>query len=101
MSAASLFDELKESTTVTKHSRVERERRAAEGERVREIEAAWFGSLPKETAQAFTADVAAARARPPAPPAPNMPPGTAPHPPRPGHEPRISKEERNRRPRKD
>jgi hypothetical protein len=86
---------------VTKHSKLEKARRASEGERVREIEKAWFGSLPKETAEAFTSDVAAARSRPPAAPAPNMPPGTVPRPPRPGHEPRPSKEERNRRPRRD
>ena len=51
---------------MAKHSRRERERRAQETERVREIEAAWFGSLPAETAKAFTRSVEAARARPPA-----------------------------------
>jgi hypothetical protein len=81
---------------VTKHSKLEKQRRAAESERVREIESAWLGSLPKETAAAFVRDVEAARSRPPAGPPPNMPPGTAPRPPRPGHEPRAPKEERKR-----
>ena len=79
---------------MTKHARYEREQRAAQTERIKEIEAAWMGSLPPATAKAFTADVAAARARgPQEPPAP-MAPGTAPRPPRPGREPRPSKEER-------
>jgi hypothetical protein len=82
---------------VTKHSKFENERRAAETTRVKEIEAAWLGSLPSAEEKAFRAAVEAARARPPQPPAPNMAPGTAPRPPR--HEPRPTKEERNRRPR--
>jgi hypothetical protein len=87
---------------MTKHARHEREQRAAETLRVKEIEAAWLGSLSTATAQAFTADVAAARARGPQEPPPPMAPGTAPRPPRPGHEPRPSKEERKRsRPFKD
>ena len=85
---------------MTKHSRLEKERRASEGERVREIEAAWFASLPKDAAASFKASVEAARNRPPAGPAENMAPGTPPRPPRPGHEPRIPKEERNRKPRR-
>ena len=82
---------------MTKHSRLEKERRAAEGERVREIEAAWLGSLTPDAAKAFKASVETARNRPPAAPPENMPPGTAPRPPRPGHEPRAAKEERPRR----
>jgi hypothetical protein len=82
---------------VTKHSRLEKEQRAAERERVREIEAAWFASLTPDVAKTFTANVEAARTRPPAPPPENMAPGTPPRPPRPGHEPRPAKEERPRR----
>lgn len=84
---------------MAKHSKYENERRAAETTRIREIEAAWMGSLPAETRKSFVAAVDAARSRPPAERAPDMAPGTAPRPPRPGHEPRPSKEERNRRPR--
>jgi hypothetical protein len=82
---------------VTKHSRFENERRAAETTRMKEIEAAWMGSLPAEAASAFRTAVEAARSRPPEGPPPNMPPGTPPRPPR--REPRPTKEERNRRPR--
>lgn len=82
---------------MTKHSRYENERRAAETTRVKEIEAAWLGSLPKATAQTFELAVATARARPPRGRAPDMAPGTRPNPPK--HEPRPTKEERNRRPR--
>jgi hypothetical protein len=80
-----------------KHSRYEKERRAAETVRVKEIEAAWFGSLSKPDAAAFTTAVVAARERPPQGPYPNMEPGTRPNPPK--REPRPTKEERNRRPR--
>ena len=87
---------------MTKHARHEREQRAAETARMKEIESAWFGSLPSAVAEAFTADVAVARARGPQEPPPPMAPGTAPRPPRPGREPRPSKEERKRsRPFKD
>ena len=65
---------------MTKHSRAERERRAAETVRVKEIEAAWLGSLPPDAAKAFNTAVAAARARPPAEPPAPMAPGTAPAP---------------------
>jgi hypothetical protein len=82
---------------VAKHSKFEKERRAAEGVRVKEIEAAWLGSLPKPAAEAFNNAVAAARARGPEEPRPNMAPGTRPNPPK--REPRPTKEERNRRPR--
>jgi hypothetical protein len=82
---------------VTKHSKFETERRAAETVRLKEIEAAWMGSLSKPAAEAFVQAVAAARARPPQGPFPNMPPGTRPNPPK--REPRPTKEERLRRPR--
>lgn len=87
---------------MTKHARHERDRRAAETARVKEIEAAWMGSLAPATAQAFVAAVTSARARGPVEPPAPMAPGTAPRPPRPGREPRPSKEERKRsRPFKD
>ena len=82
---------------MTKHSKFENERRAAETVRMKEIEAAWMGSLPTDTAKAFKSAVESARSRPPAAPAENMAPGTAPRPPR--REPRPTKEERTRRPR--
>lgn len=77
---------------MAKHSRQERERRAEENERVRQIEAAWMGSLPPATARAFEASVQAARARGPQQQPADMAPGTPPRPPRPGHEPRPPKE---------
>jgi hypothetical protein len=77
---------------MTKHSKRERERRDAETERVKQIEAAWMGSLPPATANAFAQAVEAARARGPEPKRPDMAPGTAPRPPRPGREPREPKE---------
>ena len=77
---------------MTKHSKKEREQRAAESVRIKEIESAWFRSLPAETASSFAAAVEAARARPPEARKPDMAPGTAPRPPRPGHEPREPKE---------
>jgi hypothetical protein len=80
-----------------KRSKFERARRAMETERSHQIEAAWMASLPAETAQAFTRDVEVARARGPLPPPPDMAPGTAPRPPRPGHEPKPAKEERSPR----
>ncbi len=80
-----------------KRSKFERARRASETERSRQIEAAWFASLPPEAARAFTHDVEAARARGPMPPPPDMAPGTPPQPPRPGHEPKPAKEERSPR----
>jgi hypothetical protein len=82
---------------LAKHSKFENERRAAETARMKEIEAAWLGSVPKPALEAFNDAVAAARARPPQGPFPNMPPGTPPNPPK--REPRLTKEERNRRPR--
>ena len=83
---------------MTKHSRHEREQRAADAERMKEVQAAWFASLPAATAEAFTREVEAAWARGPLPPPPDQPPGTAPNPPRPGHEPKPPKhEQRSRR----
>ncbi len=83
---------------MAKHSRHERDRRALETERVKEIEGAWFKSLPGDQAAAFTASVQAARARGPEPRPADMAPGTPPRPPRPGREPRPPKEEpRSRR----
>ena len=68
---------------MARHSKFERERRSAETERVKQIEAAWMGSLPTATAKAFAESVAAARARGPEEKRPDMAPGTAPRPPRP------------------
>ena len=82
---------------MARHSKFERERRTAETERVKQIEAAWMGSLPTAAAKAFSESVAAARARGPEPKRPDMAPGTAPRPPRPGHEPKPPKDERPRR----
>ncbi|MFL5727370.1 MAG: hypothetical protein ACJ765_01270 [Chloroflexota bacterium] len=82
---------------MTKHSKFESDQRAAETARIQEIEAAWMGSLSKGDRDAFVAAVTAARNRPPQGPPPNMPPGTRPNPPK--HEPRPTKEERNKRPR--
>ncbi len=79
---------------MSKRSKYERARRAEETERARQIEAAWFGSLPADAAKDFTRDVEAARARGPLPPRPDRAPGTQPNPPRPGHEPKPAKEER-------
>ena len=50
---------------MAKHSKFENDRRAAETVRIKEIEAAWLGSLSKPAAEAFNQAVAAARARPP------------------------------------
>jgi hypothetical protein len=83
---------------MTKHSRHERELRARETERMNEVQAAWYGSIPAATAQAFSRDVEAARARGPLPPPADMAPGTVPNPPRPGREPKPPKnEQRSRR----
>ena len=82
---------------MSKRSKYERAKRTEETERARQIEAAWFASLPADAAKAFTRDVEAARARGPLPPPPDMAPGTAPRPPRPGHEPKPAKDDRNPR----
>jgi hypothetical protein len=82
---------------VAKHSKYEKARRGAETERVKQIEAAWVGSLTSAAAKAFSESVSVARARGPEEKRPDMAPGTAPRPPRPGHEPKPPKEERPRR----
>ncbi len=81
---------------MTKHSKHERERRASESERMKEVQAAWYGSLPAATAAAFSREVAAAQARVPEV-RPDMAPGTAPNPPRPGREPKPPKDEQRSR----
>jgi hypothetical protein len=78
---------------MTKHSRNERDRRAAESARMVEVERAWMGSIPAPVAAEFARAVAAAHARGPLPKQPDMAPGTLPRPPRPGHEPKPKKEE--------
>jgi hypothetical protein len=83
---------------MTKRSGFKRARRAAEHERMAEVERAWRGSVPPEIAADFDAQVRAAKERGPLPPPPDMPPGTAPRPPRPGHEPKPPKtDDRQRR----
>ncbi len=77
---------------MTKRARREREERAKVQERIKEIEAAWAARVPRAQAEAFALAVAAARARGPEPRHPDMAPGTAPNPPRPGHEPRPARE---------
>jgi hypothetical protein len=78
---------------MTKHSSFERQRRAAESVRMAEIQRAWTASIPSAVAAAFEMEVAAVHARGPIPRQPDMAPGTLPRPPRPGHEPKPSKEE--------
>jgi hypothetical protein len=82
---------------MTKHSPYERAKRAAETERTKQIEAAWYASIPTETAKAFQREVEASRARGPIAPPPDMAPGTAPNPPRPGREPKPPKVEKRGR----
>ena len=81
---------------MVKHAKAERERRVAEHARVKEIEAAWLGSLPPAVLKGFTEDVARARARGPREPQADMAPGTLPRPPRPGREPKPTKDDRKR-----
>jgi hypothetical protein len=78
---------------MTKHSKYERQRRAEETVRVQEIERAWQGSIPAPIAAEFAAAVKAARERGPQARPPDMAPGTAPRPPRPGHEPKPKKDD--------
>ncbi len=82
---------------MTKQSAFERAQRAAETERMREVERAWMASLPKATIEAFNAEVATVLARGPLQPQPDMAPGTAPNPPRPGREPKPEKDPRRSR----
>ena len=79
-------------------SRFKRARRAAEQERMQEVERAWRGNIPSDVAAAFNAQVKSAKERGPLPPPPDMAPGTPPRPPRPGHEPKPPKtDDRSRR----
>jgi hypothetical protein len=78
---------------MTKHSKSERERRAAESARMVEIQRAWEGSIPAAVAAEFALEVASAKARGPLPRQPDMAPGTLPRPPRPGREPKPVKDE--------
>ena len=82
---------------MTKRSRFERAQRTKESERTKEIQAAWYASMPSDTAAEFARQVKAAHERGPAAPAPNMAPGTAPRPPRPGHEPKVKDERGTKR----
>jgi len=77
---------------MTKHSRFERDRRATETERVKEIERAWLASVPPAVLSAFSSAVQASREREPVARV-DMAPGTAPRPPRPGHEPKPPKDD--------
>ena len=52
---------------MAKHSKSEREKRAAQNEAVVRIEAAWVASVPSAKAKEFAAAVAEARARGPLP----------------------------------
>jgi hypothetical protein len=79
---------------MTKHSPYERAQRSAETERMKQIESAWYASIPADTAKAFAQEVEAARARGPLKPPPDMAPGTLPNPPRPGREPKPVKDDR-------
>jgi hypothetical protein len=82
---------------MTKHSKIEREKRAAETVRMSEIQRAWEASVPAPVAAEFAREVAAAHARGPLPPPPDMPAGTLPRPPRPGREPKPKEEPNARR----
>lgn len=72
---------------VSKH---ERTKRALETERSRHIEASWAAQTDPAVAASFAREVAAANARGPLPPHPDMAPGTAPNPPRHAVEPKPS-----------
>ncbi len=78
---------------MTKHSKAERQQRAEETERIKEIERAWQGSIPPAVAAEFALSVQAAAERGPRERQPDMAPGTAPRPPRPGREPKPIKTE--------
>jgi hypothetical protein len=77
---------------MAKHSKAQRARRKEQNEAVARIESAWQQSVPTDRAREFAAAVAVARARGPVQPAPDMAPGTAPNPPRPGREPKPKKD---------
>jgi hypothetical protein len=78
---------------MTKQSKVERERRKRQNADVERIQAAWAASIKPAAAAEFNERVAAARARGPLQPPPDMAPGTAPNPPRPGREPKPPKQD--------
>ena len=84
---------------MTKHSKHEQAKRAAEDERMREIGAAWTAQLTPERRAEFAEAVAVAHARPRRERPADQPPGTLPNPPRPGREPKAAKDE-ERRPRR-
>ena len=81
---------------MTKRSRFEQQRRAHEQERIQEIEAGWQARLSAADKDAFRREVELAQGRRPEPHT-DMPPGTAPNPPRPGREPRPAPDQRTRR----
>jgi hypothetical protein len=75
---------------MTNRSRFDRERRAAEDERIQQIAASWQGRISAADQAAFRQQVELAWAYRPEP-RQDMAPGTAPNPPRPGREPRPPK----------
>jgi hypothetical protein len=81
---------------VTKRSRFERERRAAQNEGSKAIGEAWWRALAPAEAEAFARQVAAAKSRPPVAHE-DMAPGTMPNPPRVIREVKAKKEEPRRR----
>jgi hypothetical protein len=78
---------------MTKHSKSERERRAAQTQLVQQIERAWQDRIPAPIAAQFAAEVRAASERAPWVRPPDMAPGTPPRPPRPGREPKPKKDD--------
>ena len=76
---------------MSKKAGFKRTRRAEASARAVEIERAWRASVPPDVIAKFDAQVKAAKERGPLPPRPDMAPGTAPNPPRPGHEPKPPK----------
>jgi hypothetical protein len=78
---------------LTKRSKHEREQRAVESARVAEIERAWQASIPADVAAEFGLSVQRAHERGPWERPPDMAPGTRPNPPRPGHEPKVKKDD--------
>jgi hypothetical protein len=81
---------------VTKRSRYERERRAAQNEGSKAIGEAWWRAISPADAEAFVRQVDAARSRPPVV-REDMAPGTPPNPPRVVREVRPNKDEPRRR----
>lgn len=76
---------------MAKKTRAKRAARKKQNEDVERIQAAWSASVKPAAAAEFNERVAAARARGPIQPPPDMAPGTAPNPPRPGREPKPPK----------